>query len=352
MKNVASVSGDVVAVFIKNSNPLLNMTSNDILQLSMAKVNSVHDKIRLMHQSFATTTRGLDRSLPPMRLYEKAKRLGIWNPSDIDLTKDKADWSMLKVDEKDLILRLLAMFVAGEEAVTLDLLPLIHVVAREGRLEEEMFLTTFLFEEAKHTDFFRRFLDEVTNLPPPMGDEKGVRADLSHYHTFNYHQIFYNELPAALSALEADSSPSAQVRASVTYNMVVEGVLAETGYHAFFTMLERNDLMPGLRKGISLLKQDESRHIAYGVYLLSRLVAEHPEEWDTLDAQMNSLLPFAIGVIGDAFAAYEIVPFGLVEDDFVNYAMSQFAKRFERLEKAKGASLEEINRVAREAEEA
>ena len=328
------------------------MTSNDILQLSMAKVNSVHDKIRLMHQSFATTTRGLDRSLPPMRLYEKAKRLGIWNPSDIDLTKDKADWSMLKVDEKDLILRLLAMFVAGEEAVTLDLLPLIHVVAREGRLEEEMFLTTFLFEEAKHTDFFRRFLDEVTNLPPPMGDEKGVRADLSHYHTFNYHQIFYNELPAALSALEADSSPSAQVRASVTYNMVVEGVLAETGYHAFFTMLERNDLMPGLRKGISLLKQDESRHIAYGVYLLSRLVAEHPEEWDTLDAQMNSLLPFAIGVIGDAFAAYEVVPFGLVEDDFVNYAMSQFAKRFERLEKAKGASLEEINRVAREAEEA
>jgi hypothetical protein len=28
-----------------------------------------------MHQSFATTTRGLDRDLPPMRLYEKVKRL-------------------------------------------------------------------------------------------------------------------------------------------------------------------------------------------------------------------------------------------------------------------------------------
>ena len=317
------------------------MSSNDILQLFQAKVNSVRDKIRFMHKSFATTTRGLDRDLPPMRLYEKAKRLGIWNPSDIDLSKDKSDWTLLKDDEKDLILRLLAMFVAGEEAVTLDLLPLIQVIAKEGRVEEEMFLTSFLFEEAKHTDFFQRFLDDVA----------GVDADLTKYHTDNYRFIFYGALPSALSALEADSSPSAQVNASVTYNMVVEGVLAETGYHAFFTMLERNDLLSGLRQGISLLKQDESRHIAYGVYLLSRLVAEYPEEWDTLDKQMNTLLPAAIGVIGDTFAVYEVVPFGLVEDDFVDYAMSQFTKRFERLEKAKGASLDDINRVAREAEE-
>jgi ribonucleoside-diphosphate reductase beta chain len=133
--------------------------------------------------------------------------------------------------------------------------------------------------------------------------------------------------------------------------MVVEGVLAETGYHAFFTMLERNDLMPGLRKGISLLKQDESRHIAYGVYLLSRLIAENPQEWDNLQTQMNTLLPLAIGVIGDTFARYEVVPFGLVEEDFVNFAMAQFSKRFERLEKAKGATLDEINRVARETED-
>lgn len=294
------------------------------------------------HTSFATTTRGLNRELPPMRLYEKAKKLGIWNPSDIDFSKDKLDWATFKDDEKDLIWLLLALFVAGEEAVTLDLLPLIEVVAREGRIEEEMYLTTFLFEEAKHTDFFRRFLDEVCDAP----------VDLSHYHTDNYKQIFYEALPEALFGLKNDLSPAAQIRASVTYNMVVEGVLAETGYHAFFTMLERNDLMPGLRKGISLLKQDELRHIAYGVYLLSRLIAEHPQEWDNLETHMNSILPLAIGVIGDAFARYEVVPFGLIEEDFVNYAMAQFSKRFERLEKAKGASLDEINKVARETEDA
>jgi len=295
----------------------------------------------MSHTAFATTTRGLNRELPPMRLYEKAKKLGIWNPSDIDLAKDKQDWAGFTDEEKDLCLLLLSMFVAGEEAVTLDLLPLIQAIAQEGRIEEEMFLTTFLFEEAKHTDFFRRFMDEVA--------EAGV--DLSRYHGDNYRQLFYNSLPDALNALRSDPSPASQIRASVTYNMVVEGVLAETGYQAFFTMLERNDLCPGLRKGISLLKQDESRHIAYGVYLLSRLMAEHPDEWDNLQMQMNMLLPSAIGVIGDAFARYEVVPFGLKEEDFVNYAMSQFSKRFERLEKAKGASMDEINRVARENED-
>ncbi len=289
----------------------------------------------MKHTSFATTTRGLNRDLPPMRLYERAKKLGVWNPSEIDLSKDKADWATLTDDEKDLIWRLLGMFVSGEEAVTLDLLPLIGVIAAEGRIEEEMYLTTFLFEEAKHTDFFRRFLDEVA----------GARVDLESYHADNYRHIFYEALPEALLSLKNDHSPAAQVRASVTYNMVVEGVLAETGYHAFFSALQRSDRMPGLRKGISLLKQDESRHIAYGIYLLSRLVAEHPDLWDELQTQMNALLPSAIGVIGDAFAAYEVVPFGLVEDDFIQYAMTQFSKRAERLEKARGASLDEINRV-------
>jgi ribonucleoside-diphosphate reductase beta chain len=242
------------------------------------------------------------------------------------------------------------MFVAGEEAVTLDLLPLIQAIAQEGRIEEEMFLTTFLFEEAKHTDFFRRFMDEVA-FPSPLGEGLGVGSDLTRYHGDNYRQLFYDSLPEALNALRSDPSPASQIRASVTYNMIVEGVLAETGYQAFFTMLERNDLLPGLRKGISLLKQDESRHIAYGVYLLSRLMAEHPDEWDNLQTQMNMLLPSAIGVIGDAFARYEVVPFGLKEEDFVNYAMGQFTKRYERLEKARGASLDEINKVARDTED-
>jgi ribonucleoside-diphosphate reductase beta chain len=279
-------------------------------------------------RQFATTARSLRRDSPPMRLFEKAKRLGIWNPSDIDFQQDKADWQRLSDVERDVILRLTSLFQAGEEAVTLDLLPLIMTVAREGRIEEEMFLTTFLWEEAKHTDFFRRFLDEVA----------GVGGDIAHYHTDNYRRLIYDALPDALGALTDDPSPAAQVRASVTYNMIVEGVLAETGYHAYHAMLERNGLMPGQLEGIRLLKQDESRHIAYGIYLISRLIADDERLWDTAEVTMNTLLMPALGVIDDVFALYDPVPFGLQIEEFTAYATMQFQKRYLRLQAARGAA--------------
>ncbi len=292
-----------------------------------------------MHTTFVTTTRGLDRTSPPMRLYEKAKRLGIWNPSDLDFSQDKKDWQRLSPQEQDLVLRLTSLFQSGEEAVTLDLLPLIMAIAQEGRLEEEMFLTTFLWEEAKHTDFFNRFLVEVA----------GVSGDLIHYHTPDYRTIFYEALPQALQALRLDASPAAQVRASVTYNMIVEGMLAETGYHAYFTVMQRQNLLPAQRQGINYLKQDESRHIAYGIFLLSRLIAADDSLWQVAEDTFNALVMPAIGIISEGLAAYDPIPFDLSEAEFTDYAMNQFQKRIARLERARGASLDDIYRVTQQA---
>ncbi len=283
---------------------------------------------------FATTgSHGLRHDLLPMRLFQKAKRHGIWNPTDIDLAHDREDWSRLDPVERDVLVRLTSLFQAGEESVVLDLLPLLLVIAREGRIEEEIFLTSFLWEEAKHTEFFRRVLDEVF----------GAREDLHRFQTPSYRRIFCEELPAAMNALLRDPSPRAQARASVTYNMIVEGVLAETGYHAYFTALERNNLLPGLRRGIAHLKRDESRHIAYGVYLLSRLVAEHPGTWEEIQARMGELLEPALSIIPELFAAYETMPFGLVIDEFTDYAMDQFSRRLARIERAQGQTLEHVN---------
>lgn len=292
------------------------------------------------HQQFKTTSGGLRRDTPPMKLFEKAKHFGIWNPSEIDFGQDKEDWKRLDDREREVVLHLTSLFVAGEEAVTLDLLPLMMCIAREGRVEEELYLTTFLWEEAKHTDFFERLLNEVFGVDG---------ADLARFHTANYRQIIYDALPTALNRLMVDASPAAQVRASVTYNMIVEGVLAETGYQAYFTMLRNNNLMPGNMTGIQKLKQDESRHIAYGIYLISRLMSQHPELWDIVDETMNTLLAPALGVIQETFALYDPMPFGLKVDDFAGYAMMQFQKRLMRIQAARGASLEEVIAVTHEA---
>ncbi|WP_322488073.1 R2-like ligand-binding oxidase [Chloroflexus sp.] len=296
----------------------------------------------MAHTDFITTSRGLRRNSPPMRLFEKAKQFGIWNPSLIDLSRDRHDWEQLRDEERDLLLRLTALFQAGEEAVTLDLLPLIGAVARDGRLEEELYLTTFLFEEAKHTDFFARFISEVARAHP----------DLSRYHTPSYRALIYEALPAAMHRLEQDPSPFNLAEASLTYNMIVEGVLAETGYHGYFTILDTHNLMPGVREGIRLLKQDESRHIAYGIYLLSRLIATDQRIWDHIVERMNELLLHAMGVIDEIFASYDEMPFGLQVEMFSNFALNQFQRRLNRLEMACQQSLAEIEGLATDDEEA
>lgn len=277
------------------------------------------------HKGFSTTSRGLDRSSFPMALWEKAKKYGTWNPADLDFTQDKADFAALTDGERDVLLRSAANFQAGEEAVTLDLLPLIGVLAHEGRIEEEMFLTSFLWEEAKHVDFFSRFLDEVA----------GRQGGLEEYVGPSYRKLFYEMLPTNLHALSVDSSPAAQVRASATYNMVVEGMLAETGYHVYFSVLDERNILPGFRRGIQLLKLDESRHIAFGVYLLSRLLGEQPQLMPVFEETMNDLFPVGYGLIAEIFEAYGTeVPFGLDPNVFLEYATAQYQKRYSRIVRA------------------
>jgi ribonucleoside-diphosphate reductase beta chain len=292
-----------------------------------------------VHEGFRTTRGGLRDSFP-LRLYGKAKRLGAWDPADIDFSRDRHDWLALDDLQRETILSLTSLFVAGEEAVTLDLLPLVLAIARDGRVEEEMYLTTFLYEEAKHTELFSRFLVEVAGSP----------ADLERFHVPSYRKIFYEELPASMGRLLTDGSREALARASVTYNMIVEGVLAETGYHSYHESLAANGLMPGLCASLVQIKRDESRHIAYGVYLLSRLVAEDPAIWDVIETRMTELFPYALGVVTETFAQYGagVTPFGLKEETFADFASSQFGKRYDRIARARGKTLAEIDTIAEE----
>ncbi len=277
-------------------------------------------QVRKKHEFFRTTRKGLDFESFPMQLFQKAKKFGIWNPADINFSKDREQWIALAGTEKKILMHLCSLFMAGEEAVTLDLLPLIQTISKEGRIEEEIFLTSFLWEEAKHTEFFARFVNEVMSDSP----------DLEQFHGVFYRELFYRKLPSDLNRLSSDTSPLAQLKAAGTYNIIVEGTLAETGYEAFYKILAENDLMPGLKEGIIKLKQDESRHIAYGLYLISRILKESPDLRIPFENHIEELLDDATNIIHEIFELYDVVPFGLEKEWFLDYAILQFQNRLDK----------------------
>jgi len=197
-----------------------------------------------------------------------------------------------------------------------------------------MFLTFYLWEEAKHIEGFDWFLREITETDD----------DLEPYFTALYRQLVLEELLSSLARLHTDDSPEALAQASITYQMIVEGVLAETGYSAYHSVLHKQDLLPGMQEFIGLVQRDESRHVTYGVFLLSRLVAEHGDQlWTTIEDKMNELLPLVLDHIQATLAHYEDpIPFRVTVDQFIEIGSAQFEKRLARIERARSQSLNEV----------
>lgn len=140
---------------------------------------------------------GLNWDSMPLKLFAGGNAK-FWDPAGIDFSRDRADWESLTERERDYATRLCAQFIAGEESVTQDIQPFISAMRAEGRLGDEMYLTQFAFEEAKHTQVFRLWLDAV-----------GVSEDLHGYldDLPAYREIFFDRLPDALGMLAADPSP-------------------------------------------------------------------------------------------------------------------------------------------------
>ncbi|WP_017599325.1 R2-like ligand-binding oxidase [Nocardiopsis lucentensis] len=279
---------------------------------------------------------GLNWDSLPLRLFTKGNAR-FWDPADIDLSQDAEDWKRLDDAARTRVLRLCAFFVAGEEAVTEDLQPFIRAMAAEGRLGDEMYLTQFAFEEAKHVQAFRLWLDAL-----------GVYEDLHEYVDANpgYRALFYEELPGSLDALLHDPSPRNQVRASVTYNHVIEGSLALTGYYAWNHLCTVRDIFPGMREIVRRIGDDERRHMAWGTFTCRRHVAADDANWEAVRERLDELLPHVMTTVkrGDtpsddpADQRYELPPGELVE-----YAGNRALRRLGAIESARGVPLAQID---------
>ncbi|MDH6195917.1 ribonucleoside-diphosphate reductase beta chain [Mycobacterium frederiksbergense] len=277
---------------------------------------------------------GLNWDSLPLKLFAGGNAK-FWNPADIDFSRDREDWESLTEREREYATRLCAEFIAGEEAVTNDIQPFMSAMRAEGRLGDEMYLTQFAFEEAKHTQVFRLWLDAV-----------GVTEDLHGY--FDelpaYRQIFCEVLPESLEKLTADPSPAAQVRASVVYNHVVEGMLALTGYFAWHRICVGRGILPGMQELVRRIGDDERRHMAWGTFTCRRHVAADDANWAVFESRMNELIPLALRLTQEGFALYQPnIPFGLAEDEFMQYSADKGMRRFGTISSARGRPLAEID---------
>jgi ribonucleoside-diphosphate reductase beta chain len=231
------------------------------------------------------STRGLDYESVPWRLWEKSKKL-FWDPADIDFTQDAADWRTMSEEERARVALSARGFLVGEEAVTLDIIPLLRAMSDAGRLEDTMYLSMFAMEEGKHTEMFRRWFDAVGLDPAALDDLIPERRGADGERRGG---IFDGPLERVMRRLDTDRSPEAMLDASIIYNQFVEGVLAIAGYQRWEQLFSTFGKLPGLEAGLKLTQRDERRHIAYGTYLARRILAEHPELWDWLENRWAKL---------------------------------------------------------------
>jgi ribonucleoside-diphosphate reductase beta chain len=284
-------------------------------------------------QSGSLVRGGLNWDSLPLKLFAGGNAK-FWDPADIDFSRDRADWGKLSDVERDFATRLCAEFIAGEEAVTEDIQPFMAAMRAEGRLGDEMYLTQFAFEEAKHVQVFRMWLDAV-----------GITDDLHGYlePLTAYRQIFYEDLPNCLNALSTDPSPAAQIRASVTYNHVVEGMLALTGYYAWHKICVDRNILPGMQELVSRIGDDERRHMAWGTFTCRRHVAADDANWTVFETHMNELIPLALEATEQGFALYDPMPFGMQLDEFMQYSADKGMRRFGTISSARGRPVGEID---------
>ena len=104
------------------------------------------------------------RTVPPK---PTAKPAGGGGVEDLDFTQDALDWQRVTPEQQKGLLGVTIRFLAGEQAVTDELVPMLAASHALRRFDWTMFLATFLLEEAKHAEFFMRWHEAVVGIVDP-----------------------------------------------------------------------------------------------------------------------------------------------------------------------------------------
>jgi hypothetical protein len=226
--------------------------------------------------------------------YERLYRLweeNNWNATGIDFSVDKEHWrTRLDDRQRESALWNYAMFLVGEEAVARTLTPVLDAAPD---FPQSIFLTTQIVDEARHHVFFDRFMREVAS----QGHDTASTLEAMDRHlTWGFREVFA-ELDRVTDALRKKPKDRPLLAQSVAlYHIIVEGLLAIPGQHFIQRYVEKLDILPGFRAGITNVSRDESRHVAFGIKFLGELVRSSNECRQAAIEMFDRALQWSVGV--------------------------------------------------------
>jgi ribonucleoside-diphosphate reductase beta chain len=222
---------------------------------------------------------------PIYRKYEKATRK-VWDAKQLDYEQDRADWSGMTDAQREGIATITVRFEAGEQEVTDELLPMLAAAHALGRFDWVMYMSTFMLEEARHSEFFTLWHARVPELLSP--EDKARHWPLRDHTVdptgrFQVGEPVYEGLPkygqrltAAVESGEESAIEAAFVRFATLYCAWVEGVLTMPSYEIVIDTTELWEVLPALRQGFKNILGDEGRHITFGTQACRILIEKNP----------------------------------------------------------------------------
>ncbi len=265
----------------------------------------------------------MDRPAPDYRqLYYRWEHQQ-WEAGAIDFTEDRRDWAGFPDDLKRSFLWGLSSFYVGEEQVTHALVPFLDAAPTE---EQQVFLSTQLVDEARHTVFFDRFYDEVLD-EPGGGMKERLEGQVGRLNS-GFRTLLLEMLPAVARKIREDGTVDVLVEGVVLYHVLIEGTLALTGQRFMLNFLRERDVLPGFRQGFTAVARDESRHVSFGVRFLRETIATDARFASVVKRKLEEFTPVGLAVIdppeGD-LSYFDPLPYG--PEELTEYALHALDKR-------------------------
>src|SRR5260221_4228364 len=162
-------------------------------------------------------------------------------------------------DERSMRIYGLSAFFQGEACVTDTLAPYVLAMPDE---EMRIFLTTQLFDEARHTVFFARFFKEVLGVDKEKLED--ALAVAREHMNAQLKDILIDSLVEVAEHIRQEPGNLAHLVEGITlYHVVVEGTMALAGQRSILEAYRTSGLFPAFRGGFSSRGRGESRDVGF-----------------------------------------------------------------------------------------